>query len=190
MCNSTNLFVPSIISQSFPIQIPPFLSLNSRDSTRIQRMRHEHLMSAFSCPSILQRNSKPLHWLSKTKSPYHSDSDWNSDPNGRKSYTGYVFLINGGAVSCTSHTQTTVALSMIEAEYMTLSDASRAAIERLQFFQESYHSCLYNSYTFRQRNHNQSHSRKRYQLPVTEKLNTLIYITMRFATTFRKTKFQ
>ena len=45
-------------------------------------------------------------------------------------------MINGGAVSWTSHKQTTVAHSTMEAEYMALSDASREAIARKQFFQE------------------------------------------------------
>ncbi len=45
-------------------------------------------------------------------------------------------MINGGAVSWTSHKQTTVALSTMESEYMALSDASRESIARSQFFAE------------------------------------------------------
>ena len=45
-------------------------------------------------------------------------------------------MINGGAVSWTSHKQLTVALSTMEAEYMALSDASRESIARSQFFAE------------------------------------------------------
>ena len=66
----------------------------------------------------------------------YSDSDWASDPNDRKSCTGYIFMVHGGPVSWTSHKQTTVALSTMEAEYMALSDASREAIARAQFFEE------------------------------------------------------
>jgi Reverse transcriptase (RNA-dependent DNA polymerase) len=65
-----------------------------------------------------------------------SDADWGSNPIDRISMTGYVFMVNGGAVSWTSHKQTAVALSTMEAEYMALSDASRESIARGQFFIE------------------------------------------------------
>ena len=57
-----------------------------------------------------------------------SDSDFASDEDDRKSYTGYVFLICGGAVSWSTHKQSTVALSNMEAEYMALSAAAREAL--------------------------------------------------------------
>ena len=66
----------------------------------------------------------------------YSDADWGSDSNDRKSYTGYIFMIHGGPVTWTSHKQTTIAHSTMEAEYMALSDAAREAISRAQFFQE------------------------------------------------------
>jgi hypothetical protein len=65
-----------------------------------------------------------------------SDANWGGDKNDRKSTTGYVFMINNGAVSWVSHKQSTVAVSTIKAEYMTLSDASREAIARSQLYQE------------------------------------------------------
>jgi hypothetical protein len=57
-----------------------------------------------------------------------SDSDWGSDPNDRRSITGYTFLIGGGAVSWASKKQPTVTLSSTEAEYMVLFNAARHAI--------------------------------------------------------------
>src|SRR5947207_12841616 len=45
-------------------------------------------------------------------------------------------MCNGGPVSWTSHKQSTVAHSTMEAEYMALSDASREALARKQFGQE------------------------------------------------------
>ena len=66
----------------------------------------------------------------------HPDSDFASDEDDRKSYTGYVFLICGGAVSWSTHKQHTVALSSMEAEYMALSDAAHEALARKQFFCE------------------------------------------------------
>src|SRR5216117_403635 len=65
-----------------------------------------------------------------------ADADYAMDKDDRKSQTGYVFMINNGPVSWTSHKQTSVALSTMEAEYMSLSDASREALTRLQLFKD------------------------------------------------------
>jgi len=66
----------------------------------------------------------------------YADANWGGDRNDRKSTTGYIFFANNGAISWTSHKQTTVALSTMEAEYMLLSDSSREAIARLQLFKD------------------------------------------------------
>ena len=66
----------------------------------------------------------------------YAGADYGSDPNDRISYTGYVFMCNGGPISWNSHKQSTVAHSTMEAEYMALSDASREALARKQFGQE------------------------------------------------------
>ena len=66
----------------------------------------------------------------------YSDSDWASDEDHRKSYTGYVFIICGGAVLWSTHKQSTVAFSSMESEYMALSDAAREALARKQHFCE------------------------------------------------------
>ena len=65
-----------------------------------------------------------------------ADADWGSDVNDRTSFTGYVFMINNGAVTWTSHKQSSVALSTMEAEYMSLSDAAREAIARQHFLDD------------------------------------------------------
>jgi len=49
----------------------------------------------------------------------YTDADWGAGED-RKSIGGYVFLINGGAISWASKKQTSVALSSTEAEYMVL----------------------------------------------------------------------
>ena len=46
-----------------------------------------------------------------------SDSNWGGNLNDRKSTTGYLYMINNGLVSWTSHKQSTVAVSTLEAEY-------------------------------------------------------------------------
>jgi len=65
-----------------------------------------------------------------------SDADYAMDKDDRKSQTGYVFMINNGPVSWTSHKQNSVALSTMEAEYMSLSDASREAIVRTRLYSD------------------------------------------------------
>ena len=45
-------------------------------------------------------------------------------------------MMHGGPATWTAHKQSTVAHSPTDAEYMALSDASREAIARIQFFQE------------------------------------------------------
>jgi hypothetical protein len=63
-----------------------------------------------------------------------ADADHGTDKDDRKSQTGYVFMINNGPVSWTSHKQSSVALSTMEAEYMSLSDSSREAIARANLY--------------------------------------------------------
>lgn len=57
----------------------------------------------------------------------YSDADWAADTDDRKSCTGYVFKLQGGAISWASKKQHTVALSSTEAEYMALAAACQEA---------------------------------------------------------------
>ena len=57
-----------------------------------------------------------------------TDSDWASDPNRRRSQTGFFLSLAGGLISWTSRAQKTIALSSTEAEYMALSDCSRQIV--------------------------------------------------------------
>jgi Reverse transcriptase (RNA-dependent DNA polymerase)/gag-polypeptide of LTR copia-type len=58
----------------------------------------------------------------------YSDADWAGDATTRRSRTGYVFMLNGAAVSWRSQRQQTVALSTAEAEYMALTAAIQEAV--------------------------------------------------------------
>ena len=58
----------------------------------------------------------------------YSDSDWGGCTINRKSTSGYVFKMAGGAVSWKSRKQSCVAQSSSEAEYMALSAAVKEAI--------------------------------------------------------------
>lgn len=56
------------------------------------------------------------------------DADYGGDPSTRRSTTGYVFLLGGGAVSWCSKLQPTVSLSTTEAEYRAASMAAQECI--------------------------------------------------------------
>ncbi|CAL1678207.1 unnamed protein product [Lasius platythorax] len=57
-----------------------------------------------------------------------ADVDWGNSSLDRRSYTGYTFIMSGGAVSWESRKQRTMAISSTEAEYMALSDATKEVI--------------------------------------------------------------
>lgn len=63
----------------------------------------------------------------------YSDADFGGDIDTRRSTTGYVFKMQGGAISWASRRQPTVALSTTEAEYMALAAAIQEAIWLKQF---------------------------------------------------------
>jgi hypothetical protein len=64
------------------------------------------------------------------------DSDWGGDPDQRRSTTGYVFLVGGGAFSWCSKKQGAVALSRCEAEYYASSHAAMEASWQRMFLAE------------------------------------------------------
>ena len=55
------------------------------------------------------------------------DVDWAGDLDQRRSTSGYVFSLFGGAVSWISKIQSVVVVSNIEAEYMAAIHASKEA---------------------------------------------------------------
>jgi hypothetical protein len=69
----------------------------------------------------------------------YSDADWAGDLNDRRSTSGYVSILSGGAVSWRSKKQTNVALSTAEAEYMALASAAQEAIWLRQLNSELNH---------------------------------------------------
>lgn len=58
----------------------------------------------------------------------YCDADWANDPDERRSTTGYVFHLQGGATSWATRKQLTIALSSTETEFMSLVAAVQEAI--------------------------------------------------------------
>lgn len=66
----------------------------------------------------------------------YSDADWASDVDKRRSCTGFLFTLSGGAITWMSKRQATVALSTTEAEYMALSATTQEALWLKQLYTE------------------------------------------------------
>ncbi|KAJ8463851.1 hypothetical protein ONZ45_g17438 [Pleurotus djamor] len=58
----------------------------------------------------------------------YANADWGSNPDDRKSITGYVFRLGDEPITWSARKQPTIALSSMEAETMALSSAAREAI--------------------------------------------------------------
>lgn len=96
-------------------------------------------------------NAKLTYGSTPTKLTGYVDADWAGNIDDRRSNTGFVFLMGGGAVSWESKKQTSVALSSTEAEYMALSQASKEAsylrnlLNEFQYEKVSFKSILIHS---------------------------------------------
>lgn len=66
----------------------------------------------------------------------YTDSSFQSDVDDFKSMSGYVFSLNGGAVSWKSSKQETTADSTTEAEYIAAAEAAKEGVWMRNFIQE------------------------------------------------------
>jgi hypothetical protein len=81
-----------------------------------------------------------------------SDSDYANDIGERRSRIGYVFMLNGAAVSWESLRQQIVALPTTKAEYMALTAATQEAVFFKQLLHE-FHQDSGSAITIHQDNH-------------------------------------
>ena len=64
------------------------------------------------------------------------DASFDTDPDDSKSQTGYIFILNGGAVSWCSSKQSVVAGSTCEAEYIAASEAAHEGVWMKEFISD------------------------------------------------------
>lgn len=67
-----------------------------------------------------------------------TDADWAGDQDDRKSCSGNLHVLAGGPVSWFSKKQTSVALSTMEAEYITISETTKETIHLRRLIKEMY----------------------------------------------------
>jgi hypothetical protein len=72
----------------------------------------------------------------------YSDADWGSQ-NHRRSYSAYIYQIDGGTVSWSCQKQTIVALSSTEAEFVALTHAGKEALWMRHFISEIFQPLNY-----------------------------------------------
>src|SRR6266536_670559 len=64
------------------------------------------------------------------------DGSFDTDPDDYNSQTGYVFILNGGAVSWCSSKQSVMAGSTCEAEYIATSEAAHEGVWMKEFISD------------------------------------------------------
>ncbi|GJV38880.1 retrotransposon protein, putative, ty1-copia subclass [Tanacetum coccineum] len=127
-------------------------SWNKRFDEEIKRCTRPDVAFAQNMTSRFQQNPGEPHWtavknilkyLRNTKDMFlvyggnpstelrvecYCDAGFETDRDDTKSQTGYVFVLNGGAVDWKSSKQSTTAMSATESEYIAASEAAMEAV--------------------------------------------------------------
>ena len=77
---------------------------------------------------VLEWYKGHVHMLCNSGVLGYTDSDYAGNSDNRRSTTGYIFTLYGGAISWMSRLQKCVALSTTEAEYVVAIEACKEAI--------------------------------------------------------------
>lgn len=67
---------------------------------------------------------------------FYCDADWATDVTDRKSFSGNIITLSGGAISWMSRKQKSTALSTVEAEFISLCEAVKEFLWLRNFFNE------------------------------------------------------
>ena len=100
-------------------------------TSRFQANPGESHWEAVKCILKYLRRTKDLFLVyggEELKLQGYTDSSFQSDPDDSRSTSGFLFTLNGGAVSWKSSKQPTTADSTTEAEYIAASDAAKEAV--------------------------------------------------------------
>ncbi|GKC23385.1 hypothetical protein Tco_1025535, partial [Tanacetum coccineum] len=131
--------------ESIPMQEKLRLSKSQGATTpaelkRMQNVPYASAVGSFmyavrcTCPDVaftqnitsrFQQNLGDLHW---TTVSCYTDAGYLTDADDLKSQTGYVFVLNGGAVDWKSTNQSIFVTSSAKAEYIAAYDASKEAV--------------------------------------------------------------
>ncbi|GKD03085.1 hypothetical protein Tco_1178059 [Tanacetum coccineum] len=117
------------------------MSQGAKTPSEVQRMQRVPYASAigsimYAIRSILKylRNTKDMVLVygskpeAELKVSCYADAIFQTDKDDTKSQTGYVFVLNGGAVDWKSAKQSATAMSSTEAEYIAAAEASMEAV--------------------------------------------------------------
>ena len=66
----------------------------------------------------------------------YTDSDMARDEDSRKSTSGYLITLSGGVISWQSRLQKCIALSIVEAEFIAVTEACKELLYMKQFLRE------------------------------------------------------
>nr|GEX71380.1 zinc finger, CCHC-type [Tanacetum cinerariifolium] len=126
-------------------------SQGAKTHTDVQRMQRvpyastiDSIMCATAVKTILKylRNTKDMVLVygakpeDELKVSCYANANFQTDKDDTKSQTGYVFILNGGAVDWKSAKQSTTAMSSTEAVYIIAAEASMKAVWMRKFINE------------------------------------------------------